>query len=917
MAKKRLVKRAEDLAKVAQAIERAGVVGLDIETTAKQPHHGDIRLVQFNTDPDIYVIDLFETKTLGPVVDAMRASKAITIVQHAKFEQRWFLDKYNLELEPLFDTYRASALIHNGHGLGHNLYDLYNRELGKAPPTADLGGSDWSGPLTKEQYAYAASDVEDLPILRLKMKPQLARKGLNKVALIEFRVVLPEASMENNGFRLDKDMWEELARANKVKSLAMSDALLRELPHPKDQLALPGMAGTWNLNSPKQLLEALRKCGLEIDGTSEKVLAMQAGKYPIAKKVIDWRHAHQLVKSFGEKHLRHIDPTTGRIHAEYFPFTGAGRYACSKPNLQQIPRGKAFRDCFQAGPGRQLVIADYSQIELRLAAEISGDQTLLGVYRKGEDAHRTTAALVNGIRPEDVTKLQRQMAKPVNFGLIYGMGWKSLIVYAQQAYGVSMTEGQAKKFHQRYFEGYSGIARWHDHVFNHDKRRGIVRTLSGRLRYLDPERHHNEFANCLDGKTEALTARGWVTGFDLKKSDYLLTKDQETGELEWQQVTDLKFFPDYEGEVWEFKSRSFNAVTTPAHRWLVYNKSTRRDEERTTETLSQWGDHRIHRTGTYLGSRDPEFTDDFVELAGWFLTDGSWSMTGTNKTRSTVNLYQSEGANPHKVELIDRLVEENDWLTGRYYYPEKSEKVTWRLEEPISTMLHDWFPDRVLTPMFINKINGRQARLLVETMLLGDGHTEPESGKQTFCSGVEQGASMFQALCVLAGYATSLKKRDMSKYKPRSEKLKNIPKGGDVWYVTILKRDKAQVRQKHVNVIHRREPVWCPVVPNTWFVARREGQVYITGNTPVQGSGADGLKASMWYVYHRLKKYGGQVKMVHMVHDELVLDGPDEMEMLEAAKTDLEEGMKEGMLPFVTKMPVVVEGSIGPSWADK
>lgn len=581
MPRKRLVKRADDLAKVAEAVGRAEVVGLDIETTSKYPHHGDIRLVQLNTDPDIYVIDLFETKTLGPVVDAMRDSKAIKIIQHAKFEQRWFLDKYDLELSPVFDTYRASALIHNGHQVGHNLYDIYNRELSIAPPTADLGGSDWSGPLTKEQYAYAASDVEYLPILRVKLKPQLAKKGLNKIALIEFRVVLPEASMENNGFRLDRDMWEELAAANKVKSRELGEALLAELPHPRDQLALPGMGGNWNLNSPKQLLASLQKCGLKIDGTNEKVLAMQAGKHPIAQRVIDWRHAHQLVKSFGIEYLRHIDRITGRIHAEYFPFTGAGRYSCSKPNLQQIPRPKSFRGCFQAAPGRKIIVADYSQIELRLAAEISGDETLLRVYRNGEDAHRTTAALVNAIKPEQVTKHQRQMAKPVNFGLIYGMGVDSLIVYAQQAYHVSMTKKQAETFHKRYFAAYGGIKRWHQEVFR-SKGRGMVRTIGGRLRYLDPERHHNEYLN-----------------------------------------------------------------------------------------------------------------------------------------------------------------------------------------------------------------------------------------------------------------------------------------------------------------------------------------------TPVQGSGADGLKASMWYVYHRLKKYGGQVKIVHTVHDELVLEAPDDEEILKAATHDLEEGMKEGMLPFVTKMPVVVEGSYGPSWADK
>jgi DNA polymerase I-like protein with 3'-5' exonuclease and polymerase domains len=139
-----------------------------------------------------------------------------------------------------------------------------------------------------------------------------------------------------------------------------------------------------------------------------------------------------------------VNKKTGRVHCDYWPLTGAGRYASRNPNLQQIPRGKRFRACFRPGPGKKLVLADYSQIELRLVAEISGDETLLNIYLRGEDAHQRTASIVSDVPMEEVTKNQRQMAKPINFGLMYGMGPEKLVVYAQANYGVSMKLKQAE-----------------------------------------------------------------------------------------------------------------------------------------------------------------------------------------------------------------------------------------------------------------------------------------------------------------------------------------------------------------------------------------------------------------------------------------------------------------------------------------
>lgn len=926
------VTSADRLPHIAREIERTKCIGFDIETTAYEPYDIDkrgvtaeIRLLSVNTGLGIYVVDLFQTGGLGPVLTALAREDVIKIVQNAKFEQKWFLYKYDVELWPVFDTYRASVLIHNGYDKDHHLWALFERELGITPRTKEeLGGSDWTNPrLTQQQIDYSAEDVENLPAMRESLKAQLQRKGLLKVALIEFGAILPEAAVELNGLFLDTDDWLALAEENQVRSIELRNQLIWKLPNPSQQIALPGITPGINLDSPPQMLASLRKLGgrlEDLENTREITLAMYAAEFPVIQEILEYREFSKKVSQFGSKYLEHIHAVTGRIHPSYFPFTGAGRYACSNPNVQQIPRGKAFRACFKAPPGRRIVVADYSNIEMRLCAEITGDRRLIEIFNSDDDdAHRATAALMAGCSKEEVSKAQRQEAKPVNFGLIYGMQAPKLVLYAMANYGVALTLKRAKQYREKFFDsdGYYGVAKWHETTINDVKPRGYTRTLSGRIRYLK-EDAHNEFFNCLDEKTEALTKRGWVKGFDLKDDDVLLTKNAETGELEWARPTEVKKWPSYYGELVEFASRSFSAVSTPNHRWLVTNKATGKDECRVTDAISDHGDHRIHRTGNYAGQDEAVYSDDFVELVGWFLTDGSLFPVNSRGGRPKVTITQSERANPAKVEEIDALMSRLGWGHSRTVWRE-TQQVTWHLQKLESGNLAELFPDRRLTIDFLLGLTSSQLDLLYHTMIKGDGHVE-DSGKETFCSGSLEGAEMFQVLCVLLGKAATLHERDMSRYAPRSDKLSNVPRMGIVYYVNVLKRDKVQVtaEQKRRFRVNGEQGVWCPIVPNTYFVARREGHVYVTGNTPVQGSGADGLKAALRAVYMRLKKqfggWRGAVKMVHHVHDEIILDTEDNAEVDFLARRELCEGMREGMEQFVTKVPVKVEPESGDSW---
>lgn len=152
--------------------------------------------------------------------------------------------------------------------------------------------------------------------------------------------------------------------------------------------------------------------------------------------------------------------------------------SCGGPNIQQIPRDKQFRACFTAPAGSKLVIADYSQIELRVVAEISKDRRMIEAYRNGEDLHRLTASLLTGKRIEEVLKAERQSAKAVNFGLVFAMGARGLQGYASETYGVDMSLEQAEQFRNRFFQAYQGVAAWHKQLQDHPPRES--RTLAGR-----------------------------------------------------------------------------------------------------------------------------------------------------------------------------------------------------------------------------------------------------------------------------------------------------------------------------------------------------------------------------------------------------------------------------------------------------
>jgi DNA polymerase I-like protein with 3'-5' exonuclease and polymerase domains len=249
-----------------------------------------------------------------------------------------------------------------------------------------------------------------------------------------------------------------------TQAAATLTTLLHAAPSAEQGTLFTTPPETINIDSPSQVLTALQRLGIPVGSTSQWELSSLADTFPVVQALLTYRHTQKAL-TLASSLPTHIHPRTNRIHATYWQLGAAtGRFSCSDPNLQQMPRTSPFRRCFIAPPGSKLIIADYNQIELRVMAELSGDPRMLAAYQAGEDLHRLTAALLLAKPMNQVTSAERQAAKAVNFGLIYAMGAEGLQGYAQHSYGVTLTLEEARSFRERFFAAYGGVTEWQQHI---------------------------------------------------------------------------------------------------------------------------------------------------------------------------------------------------------------------------------------------------------------------------------------------------------------------------------------------------------------------------------------------------------------------------------------------------------------------
>jgi DNA polymerase I-like protein with 3'-5' exonuclease and polymerase domains len=472
-----VISEVSDFAAIAAAIRKSHSVALDLETYGPRksdgldPWAGDIRLLSLCVEGhEPWILDL---RAIGYDLGELKtALESVEIIAHnAKFDLLWLRVKCGLRATRVFCTLVAARLLVAGTKPGNDLDKCLERYLG-IEPAPDHSRSDWGSMfLDEDQLAYAARDVLHLQALSNKLWGLLESDQLDVVGRLEFDLVPVIVEMEAAGIAVDKAKLREIE--TRARSSASDHAgMLRQ------KLNLPKL----NPGSPQQLLEALKAAGIEVENTNEETLKA-ADDGEIIPLILEFRGAEKLAQQAAS--LLECVKQDGRIHGRFDPTgTATGRFSSKDPNLQNIGRGE-LRTCFVPEPGNKLIVADYSQIELRAAAVIAGETKMIEAYKNGVDLHKQTAAEVLNKPLEEVTKQDRQISKSANFGLLYGQSAPGLVRYAASSYGVQMELDQAEQIRRQFFRTYGHLRQWHGESRNKaDAGAREVRTVLGRRRLL-------------------------------------------------------------------------------------------------------------------------------------------------------------------------------------------------------------------------------------------------------------------------------------------------------------------------------------------------------------------------------------------------------------------------------------------------
>ena len=467
----------------------ATTVAFDCETTGLQPVYGGLRLLQLAAlDRMPVVIDCWDLEDHHwQDLEEFFSLKRYWLAHNAVFDLGWLQEHEIYPEGEVLCTMLASRILTNGlpnlkHGLQHVVKRYLKLEISKEEQR-----SDWTGDLTHNQLDYAAYDVELLTQLDGPINQRMAEGNLHKAWFLECKALPTMAQLWRTGMPFQRDeleqLHQDLAADNERLGEAFIDTLDEALPEGKKLPRDPDgtfnlrskpegsvREGTkkqagFNLNSPKQLLDVFTTLigAVPVDNTgkpsaSRAALREYVGDHRVVAEYLAWKRVEKR-RQMVEALLKHLG-STGFIKASYMQLgADTGRMSCIGPNLQQIPRDSRFRACVKAPAGWKLVVADYAQMELRLAAAEAEDPLMIRAFQDGLDLHTVTAMQIYGVSEDEVTKEMRQISKSANFGLLYGSGARGLRNYAA-GMGVQMDLAEAGEIRAKFHAVYTGISRW-------------------------------------------------------------------------------------------------------------------------------------------------------------------------------------------------------------------------------------------------------------------------------------------------------------------------------------------------------------------------------------------------------------------------------------------------------------------------
>jgi DNA polymerase I len=482
---------------------------IDIETNNSQgfgldPYRSTVVTFQAMTAAKKPLI-LKEPKNLDSLKEKLENN--VVVGHNIKFEAKYLKLHFGVTLKQVYDTQIAENVLAGGTKSLVPLKDLVfkycgvvlNKELQRSFIPGDT--------LSLAQIDYALQDILYLPEIMKKQLKEIEFLDLQEILNIEMKAIPAVAWLELSGINVDLEKLKEIELFVAYEKKQSEETLLKELTRKETGIAvqltldneLPEIVP--RINSPVSLLEALLAKGYDkLNGTSKKELSKYQGDSLVTEVQI-YRKNEKLLSGFirpilgyekeGEEVLsRFVNTLTGKVHADFNQYGAlSGRFSCTKPNMQQQPsRYEDWRHIYVASTGNKIIAADYSQIELRIIGQLSGDSKYIKAYQEKLDLHKETASQMFNVPLEQVTKQQRNIAKAINFGLNYGMGASGLKDKLKIDVGIDVPEEEAKRLKNVFQKLYPSVTKYLYNAGEKGFLEGSVKTLGGRLcKTIDPD----------------------------------------------------------------------------------------------------------------------------------------------------------------------------------------------------------------------------------------------------------------------------------------------------------------------------------------------------------------------------------------------------------------------------------------------
>ncbi|MDP2966719.1 MAG: DNA polymerase I [Pelolinea sp.] len=522
----------EILDQLVEKLMAAKRISLDTETTSTDPMRAALVGISLAVEEgSAYYIPVGHTGSapqvavstvINAISPALTDSKLPKIGHNLKYDCL-VLRNHGLEVAPLaFDTMIAAWVLEPDSrrlGLKKMAEDELNVSMTEIEELIGSGSKQLTMDLVavSDVAPYAGADAEIPLRLEKLLRERLVKNDLLKVfEEIEMPLIPVLMEMEFAGIAVDKEFFKKFSTELSARILEIQKEVYKQVGY------------DFNLNSTQQLSKALfetlhlsppdssNKTKAGTYSTAADVLELMKDKHEVVNLLLEYREISKLVSTYLDALPRQVNPRTGRVHTS-FSQTGSvtGRLASSDPNLQNIPTrtelGHKVREGFVADPGKVLLSVDYSQIELRIAAHMSNDESMLAAFRAGQDIHATTAAAIYNVPLDQVKKDQRRHAKAINFGLIYGMS----------AFGLTrtteLTLAEAENFVKAYFQKFPGVKRYLDNIRKIAAEQGYVETMLGRKRYFPELKHSTTPQLKARAEREAINAPIQGTAADIMK----------------------------------------------------------------------------------------------------------------------------------------------------------------------------------------------------------------------------------------------------------------------------------------------------------------------------------------------------------------------------------------------------------------